>query len=772
MITPRTTRLVRVPDLRAFRDAVTALACDGTPFDARDRLVVVPTRAAAAHLIRSIEHRLNRKETASPRAVALPALITPRELTLRIAERLPDPAVRLADAEREALLGVASRAAAAGGHEPPFRLRPGLIAEILRFYDALRRNQKDIDTFERLALGALEPGAAIDRGAERLVRQTRFLVAAFRHFEQLCANAGGVDEHVLRERALTTTAPRPWRHVVLTVGDRSRDLHGLTPVDWDLLARVPGLERLDVVVTNTVLAGALHERMHALLPGIEEVPYAGDPGSPTLLVPPGDGGIAHLGRDREEEVAGFARWVKQLAREGEARELDRIALVVRQPLPYVYVAREVLRAAGVPCQMFDALPLAGEPYAAALDLVFSFVDGNFARVPSIALLRSPHFRFTGGEGDAGRSAGPTLKDIAALDRALSDKSYLGEIDVLERLVPELGERAQPAGLTLLALARELAPLRTAAPVADHLTRLMAFLTAHENLPGPDDPLRQRQLRARSAILATLVSLRDAWQRFDATPVDFDVVAALVRRWIEGQTFAPRTGESGVHLVDAESAKFGDFDHVQLAGLVDGEWPDRPRRNIFYSPGLLRDLGWTPESERLDGIRAAFADLLRLPASQLVISAFTLEDDAVVAPSTMLDEAAGAGLEEREWAPDGTAIFAHELLGFEPVPVVDPKYQGRTASPPMTAFSLSALERYQDCPFKFFAADLLRLEEAPEDEPALSPRARGRFIHEVFQRFFAAWDARGAGAITPERLDEARRRLAHPTPRRSAGTPRG
>jgi ATP-dependent helicase/DNAse subunit B len=74
---------------------------------------------------------------------------------------------------------------------------------------------------------------------------------------------------------------------------------------------------------------------------------------------------------------------------------------------------------------------------------------------------------------------------------------------------------------------------------------------------------------------------------------------------------------------------------------------------------------------------------------------------------------------------------------------------------MAAYSLSALERYQDCPFKFFAADVLKLEEPPEDEPMLSPRARGRFVHEVFQRFFEAWDARGHGTITVERVDEAR-----------------
>jgi ATP-dependent helicase/nuclease subunit B len=69
-----------------------------------------------------------------------------------------------------------------------------------------------------------------------------------------------------------------------------------------------------------------------------------------------------------------------------------------------------------------------------------------------------------------------------------------------------------------------------------------------------------------------------------------------------------------------------------------------------------------------------------------------------------------------------------------------------------AFSLSGLERYQDCPFKYFAADVLRLEDLPEEEGALSPRARGRFIHEVFERFFKEW---GERAVTPERLDEAR-----------------
>jgi RecB family exonuclease len=775
VITPRATRLVRVRDLQAFREAAIGLALEGTPLDARDRLVVVPTRTAASHLLRSIEDTL----VASGGAALLPDLVTAGEIVARLSTRLDNPRPVLRAAEREVLLGVACRAAKAAGADPPFRLRPGLIAAILAFYDALRSRQKDVDTFERLTLGLLEPGASYDRGAERLVRQTRFLVAAFREFEQRSA-AAGVDEHGLRRDLLAIAAARPYRHIVLMVTDGAFDANGLAAADWDLLSRLPGLERLDLLVTDRMLAGALHEKIHTLLPGIEELRLeSGTESRPPILRIPGSGGVVHTTRDREEEVAGFARRVKQAARRDGASSLDRTALVVRQPLPYVYVAREVLRSAGVPCQLFDALPLAAEPWAAALDVVFSFVSSTFARVPSMALLQSPHFRFTTPDGTP-----ISARDAAALDRALSESGYLGEKDALARLVeswrtaaPVRGRRASAlrAGEVLEHVVQQLGALRASATVADHLTVLLAFLAAHERLPGVEDPLRSRHMRARGAILGTLGILRDAYARFDSATVDFDEVAALVRRWIDGQTFAPRSGDGGVHLVDAASAPFGNFDNVQIAGLVDGEWPDRPRRNIFYSTSILRELGWPSESERLDGARAAFADLLRLPATSLVASTFLLEADSLVTPSPFVDEIELSGLASVEETLADVRIFDYEALAGEPAdpsalppgvrewahfrcdmpPADDPRFHGSTAPHAISAYSLSALERYQDCPFKFFASDVLRLEEAPEDEPTLSPRARGRFIHEVFQQFFLAWDARGQTTITPDRVDDAR-----------------
>jgi RecB family exonuclease len=767
--TPRATRLVRVPDLRAYRDAIATLACDGDPLEARDRLIVVPTRAAGARLTRAIEDRVLGRRG----AVLLPDLATRDQMYDRFADRLPARPRLLDPFEREALLGVACQAAVEAGVTRPFNLRPGLVAEILRFYDELRRHENDVATFETRALRVLEPGAEIDRGAERLVRQTRFLVAAFRGFEEACAATGALDEHRLRELVRSTVAPRPWRHVVVTVRDRAADPHGLWNCDLDLLARVPGLERLDIVITESCLAGAVHERMLRLFPGIDEHRWVqeGPRREPLLVVPP-QTGVAHVSRDREEEIADFARRVRAAARRPDSPPLERIALVVKRPLPYVYVGREVLRSAAVPCQMFDALPLAAEPYAAALDLVFTCVSGDFARTPLVALLRSPQLRFEAGGQEL------TARDLAFLDRDLSAAGYLGGVQALESIVSTWpGDARRPARASLVGriaidAARELQPLQSAMPVASQLDTLLGFLHRHDAVPGPDDPLRARQLRARAAILAALHAIRAAHAAYDARSRSFEDAAAMIRRWIEGQTFAPRAGEEGVHLLDAESARYGDFDEVQLGGLIETEWPERPQRSIFYSPGVLRELGWAPDQDRLEGERHAFVDLLRLPARRIAVSTFTLEDDAVVPSSSFLDAVEMAGLEAIEDAPSNhPRMFEWEALGIDPLflgrldpaaaawarhrtaaPARDDRHRGATTGHAAASFSVSALERYQDCPFQFFAADVLRLEEAPEDEPTLSPRARGRFIHEVFQRFFDAW---GPRTITPEALDEAR-----------------
>jgi ATP-dependent helicase/nuclease subunit B len=770
VITPRRTTLTAAPGLRSLHRAIADASRSADPTLARATVVLVPTRAAASQLRRTLENQwLLHPSGASPsRAALFPEILTRTDWYRRF-----DPLVgprRLSEIERETLLSAAARDAARAGTAPPFRLRPGLVAGMLGFYDALGRQQKTVADFERLVLEDLEPRAEFDRGAERLLRQTRFLAAAFRGFEQRMAASGGIDEHLVRQRALDSDDDHGIRRVIVATGDRASDPSGgLYAADFDFLARLPRLESIEIVATRALLLAGLAERIRSLMPGIDEQSAAADEESPALVVPPGESAsLYRLGRDREEELREIARQVK-----AERAEPGHVAVVFRRPLPYVYLATTVFDSARVAYQAADALPLAAEPFAAALDLVVAAVANRFARGPLVQLLRSPHFAFTH-EG-----AEPGGRAIEALDRALAETGYLGDADRLAGFAESAAGPAAVAARAAVAAVREVEPLGARAPVSVHLATLLAFIRGHERLDASAEAGGTRHLRARTAVIRVLEEMRSAALAHDDPPVRLRDLSAWVRRWLEAQTFTPTRGGEGLQLADAQSARYGDFDRVHLAGLVAGDWPESSARNIFYPAFLLSRLGWPSETDRLAAERAAFADLLRLARRRVSVSSFQLEDDAIVEPSPLLDEIERAALPTMKGEAVGDLrVFADEALSAEPLdfapldgeasewaklrsarsPAAQPQFHGHAADEgtgPARGFTVTGIDRYLECPFKYFAATVLGLPEDAIDEPAMSPRERGRFVHEVFQSFFAEWQARGGGAITTSCLDAAR-----------------
>ena len=762
MITPRITRLVRVPDLQSMHAFV---ACSAGTADARSRAVIVPTRGAAEALRRTIE---DLRVTTPGSAIVLPDLVTRAEFYQRLHASVPGLPPHLTEFDREVIFRKAAHDVEAHGAPAPFRLRAGLIVEVLAFYDELRRRGRTVQAFARNMLESLEPNADSDRGAERLLRLTTFLAAAFEMFELRVQATGCVDEHGVRARLLAgEDGDRPpYTHVIVTVPDQAADSRGLWLADYDLLARLPNLERTDVVATENVLATAYHQRLHDVFPGIQEERFGSPAPLPVLAVPaPPDGTESSkwfVCRDREEELAEVARAVKRRAGAG----LDRTAVFFQRPLPYLYLARQVFPDSEVPYQTHDALPLAAEPFAAALDLVFSFLVAQGTRAATVSLMRSPHFGFTV-EGHVVTGA-----DVAAMDAALRDAKYVGGWD---RLAAIASARSLPALRAAADVAHELRGVSEAPAASGQIAALVTFIAAHERLPEPGDPWSAGHLRARAAVLAALQSLEDAHRAHDERPVPLADLVNAVRRWIEAQTFSPRTGGEGLWLLDAASAAYASVDEVRLVGLVDSDWPDRGRRNIFYPSSLLTQLGWPSDAERLDAARAGFRDLLALAGHRVSLSTFTLEDDAIVPASSFLEEVEHLGFPvEQVAAPPRARVFLHEALTEEPLAAgalsgparewialrasrsdhaLD-AFHGAAGVREAGVYSVSSLERYLQCPFKYFATHVLRVPEEREDESGLSPLERGHFLHDVFERFFDEWQRTGHGTITTGNVAEA------------------
>jgi RecB family exonuclease len=796
VITPRRTRLYRAPQLSAFRTTLTGWMAGLSPEHALDTFVVVPTGAAAEQLRRTVEDRILTPDRS--------ALLWARAGTLAdlyddLASRLGRASSLLSPFGREVILGAVARRLVDEGITPPFRIRAGLIAEMLALYDQIRRLGRSIDDFERNFLNELEPEQHADRGAARLLQQTEFLTAAYRGYEQQLAESGRLDEHTLRRVLLDVPPRRPLRTAIITVADRVAESNGLWPADFDLLTRLPGLQHLDVLCTESVLAAGFLERLHAALPDLADVPLFDRDWTPPHLVAPAGAGAGDPGpvsftyRDREEELSAVARRLKADRRAGGAAPLHRTAIVVRRPLPYLYLARQVFNDAGVPFETLDTLPLAAEPYAAAVDLVLDAVASDFGRSSLLALLRTPHFRLA----VAGRHEAISAASIAACDVALATARYAGGLDRLHALVSEWGARsaptsrderrqqvAWPAARAVLDAVRLLAPLAGEQPMVRQIDTLVDWLRVFDEPAAGEAGTRTRRRRVRGAVLGALTALRDAYAAYDPEALGrVDSLTAAMRRWLGSQTFATRSGEAGVQILDAQAARYGDFDDLQVAGLIDGEWPERVRRNVLYPSSLmvlLEPLAAAADPTRrerdaLHGARASFKDLILSPARRVRVSTFLLENDAIVEPSILLDEVPGLlpGTVRDEQPP--LRVSHAEALAMEPRrPDVISAGARRWAAARLTAddrgaehfrgeaghwrlprVSVSRLERYLDCPFRFFASEVLGLEEEPEDEDTRTPLERGRFLHELWERFFAAWQARGHGRVEPDQLGDAR-----------------
>ncbi len=798
MSTPRDVRLVRVPGLRAMHRALAALTLTGDPLDALQRVVLVPSAAAATHLRETFERTWCvdgwrpplawRDALGVARADGAPVFVAPAMLTrdaflAGLAESLGLDAMLLDTFSRDALMRLAVRHADTGQTSAPFLVRPGIIAEMVHFYDAIRRHMRTVDDFDRLLVGALEDEADVDRGAARLLSQTRFLASAFREFERLTRDARGLDEHAVRLLATHGGHEAPWHHVIVAVADQAAEPAGLWPADFDLLARMPGVTRIDVIATDAVLDTGWRERLDGRLPGVSEVRLDTVDAMPTLVVP-GDADAPYfVARDREAELEMVARSTKLDAVDGRRRPHD-VMVVVQRPLPYMYLARHAFAQAGVPWTASDALPLAAEPFVAACDLAVSCLFGNFTRADLVQLLGSPLYDF--GSGPLSPQA------VAEFDAHLGRAQYFADRERLAALAASFDEDAGVAEdegdesassravassvATILAALPELDPPRR---MSDYLSALHAFVERFVRTGGDDLVEHERHLRARRALLDALAAMERACLAHDDPALPFRDVVAIIRRWVESQTFSPRIGRDGVRVVDATSARFADADALWVAGLLEGEWPPAHGRMTFYSSDLLAELGWPSERLRLLADRATFDDLLRAARSQVAMSTVSLEDETVTRPSVYLDDLDVAAF-PLERTPLATArVAADEAMLLDPIvphtfdgetrswlewrlgrgDLSAPGFRGSVGTYARPRHTVTALETYLECPFRYFARHVLMLDEPDEEADGLSPKDSGRLLHAALERFIQRFDGARIDVDDPAAADDARRIFA-------------
>ncbi len=732
------------------------------PLALASAVVLVPT-AAACHLVRRVlEDALLQKRSAA----VLPRITTAAELVSALVDRT-EGRIRLVDPLlREAVLDKAFEEARAEGAEPPFTVRSGLAAHVLKLYDDLlaRSPESGLESFFASAFDELD--APDDEGARKLVAQTRFLELSLDHYRQALDSLGLVDPP--QARALLVHESFPYRRVLVLGSDT------LEPLDLELLARAPGIELVTLAVAES--AAEIPESLARRVSSVRA--FEADPSDPPrLLAPPSAEELAFVARDREEALCDVTRLLKLLEDDGRLPPLHRIAIVVPRPLPYLYLAKKVFSEAGIPFQLQDSFPLATEPYLAAVDVVLELVATHAHREAALALLRSPFFVFPG----------VSALEVAAFDDLTQRYREPGGVarwrSLHERLarppaqpsLPGMGEgssgRALASLTALVGASDALAVLGETSPTSTKIECLRGFLQTFgrplsDVVPSSEEG--SRLFRAKAAFDSILDRLSLAAERVGDPSLDLPGFRDKLRRAIEAHTFALRTGSEGVQIVDRRSAPFGGFDLVVLLGLNEGEWPARSDRNIFFPQWLLHDFGWPSDRELLVRERQRFTGLLGLSSKHVVLFRHQLEDETPTVASPFLDDAGGF-FAERGRRPESVDARLREIV----VSRGEALRHGLVAPPegfgsrlpagevggPLTVpepASPTALELYLRCPFKYFSHYLLGLEEEEEVTETLTPLEHGRILHELLQEGFQEWDRgrESPRAIEPDNYEEA------------------
>src|SRR5204862_6388512 len=122
-------------------------------------VIVVPTAGAVHQLRRTLDRAGVCSSGGAVVEDSAPRVLTREELYTLMHARLPNAPRRLSALERDTMAQAAAQAAASNLDPPdrsadagglPFRLRPGLVIETIRFYDQLRRQSQRVERFHEL----------------------------------------------------------------------------------------------------------------------------------------------------------------------------------------------------------------------------------------------------------------------------------------------------------------------------------------------------------------------------------------------------------------------------------------------------------------------------------------------------------------------------------------------------------------------------------------------------------------------------------------------
>jgi ATP-dependent helicase/nuclease subunit B len=381
-------------------------------------------------------------------------------------------------------------------------------------------------------------------------------------------------------------------------------------------------------------------------------------------------------------------------------------------------------------------PLADTPPATLLRLLCAMIDGGYAPVDLLALLKHPLCLL-------GLERAPLLDAARRLDRKwLRGLKPMAGIDAIRRRVENLkvGDGADKAAVldlidrvddrtsALKVLMQEGAP---PAALLDATIAAAEMIASQETLWSGE---------AGEALADALARLRAGWA--ERPPIEGGDWPALLTTMLATETIRPRYGRHPrLAIWGPLEARLQHADLLVLGGLNEGTWPPSVDTGPWVNRPMRTALG-LPQPERRVGL-SAHDFVSALAAERVLITRSEREGGAPTVPS--------------RWLARLDALLGYEPGGSGPVPVYvqrgrhyldwaealdrptqDKPWSRPRPTPPLAArpteLSVTSIEQWRRDPYGLYARYILGLKALDPLEAELGAADRGSALHKALEDF--------------------------------------
>ncbi len=495
--------------------------------------------------------------------------------------------------------------------------------------------------------------------------------------------------------------------------------------------------------------------------------------------------------NRDDEVELISKEIKRLILNGKV-EPHKICVAFNLVKNYSSIVKEIFGKNGIPVNLTDRTPLDNSnPVTAVVNYleiiendfyfknIFRAVSGKFIDAEGIDLSNlyrvSSELKIVAGRqnwinilsdlistsGHEERDDNELHSDLQAIKKALDDiNAIYGMLKPFdeELAIPDFKERLEKF------IIDSKLPLKLLEIRSDEEKNIRAFTDFIEITAEILDLLKTEHGPVKKFPLTFYMNqIRTAcgWARFNVK----------------------EKSDYGVQVTSAEEIRGLNFDYLFVGGLCDGDFPTRYQPEIFFSGSFKKHLSAHQSEERylfyqtLCGWNKKL--YLSYPAAgggrESVVSSFLTELEELFSVSNITDDAydemifskeqlqielgrkgkeaedeidfshAGVDAENvfkaieveniRNADPFGASVYTGNITAADSAEDELIKIKEELKSFAKKQYSISQLETYAKCPFKFFLERILEIKTFEEPSEEIEAIEMGRILHAIFYEFY-------------------------------------